>query len=247
MKHGEFIINGISSEEINSIIQFRPEILTPKRKVRRESIPGVSEDYLFDEEAYENTPINLELVVQGKSEKEMNRIKDKITFAFIGGRYIDFEPYWDRERVYQVEVVEPPTFVPNGNHPLIIPYTVGLSSKPFKTERKTLNIELESKPNSILINPSYYESEPVITLYGTGNMEVIVNDQEYIFKDVDDYVIIDSRIESAYKMVAGIPVSRNNRMYTMDFPILNPGDNHLAIAGNATKAKVEVRWKTLVS
>ena len=93
MKQGSFIINGVSSEELNSLIQFRPEIQTPKRKVQRHSIPGVSEDYIFDEDAYENTPINLELFVKGESQLELNEIKNKISHTFIGGRYIDFTPY----------------------------------------------------------------------------------------------------------------------------------------------------------
>jgi phage-related protein len=245
MKQGEFIVNGTSSKDLKSLIQFRPEISSPKRKVERKSIPGVSEDYIFDEEAYENTPINLKLFIKGQSEQEINQLKDEITYAFIGGRYIDFVPYWDSGMTYQVEVVEPPTFTQNGSYPLWLSYTVGLSAKPFKTRQK--EVIQESTAELTLTNPYPYENQPIITLYGTGDMDLIVNGKSYVFKDIDDHVVVDSRIESAYKLITGIPNSRNNRMYTMDFPLLKSGENKLSVTGNATKFKVETRWKTLVS
>ena len=245
MKRGSFIINGVSSDELNSFIQFRPEISSPKRKVERKSIPGVSEEYIFDEEAYENTPINLELFIKGQSEQEINQLKDGITYAFIGGRYIDFVPYWDSGMTYQVEVVEPPTFTQNGSYPLWLSYTVGLSAKPFKIRQE--EVMQESTTELTLTNPYPYENQPIITLYGAGDMDLIVNGKSYVFKDIDDHVVVDSRIESAYKLIANTPSSRNNRMYTMDFPLLKSGENKLSVTGNATKFKVETRWKTLVS
>lgn len=245
MKQGEFIINGTSSKELNSLIQFRPEISSPKRKVERKSIPGVSEVYIFDEEAYENTPISLEVFVKGQSEREINQLKDEITYAFIGGRYIDFVPYWDSGMTYQVEVVEPPSYQQSGSHPLEVPYTVGLSAKPYKFKQEI--IEQESTTELTLTNPYPYDNQPIITLYGTGDMDLIVNGKNYVFKDIDDHVVVDSRIESAYKLIVNMPNSRNNRMYTMDFPILKAGENKISVTGNATKFKVETRWKTLVS
>lgn len=245
MKQGEFIINGTSSKELKSLIQFRPEIQTPKRKVERKSISGASEDYIFDEEAYENTPIDLELFIKGQSEQEINQLKDEISAVFVGGQYIDFVPYWDSDMNYQAEVVESPNYKQNGSHPLEVPYTVGLSVKPFKYKQKI--VEVESTTELTLVNPYKYDSLPIITLYGTGNMDLIVNGKNYVFKDVDDHIVVDSRIESAYKVISGTPNSRNNRMYTMDFPLLKTGTNKISVTENATKFKVETRWRTLVS
>lgn len=245
MRHGEFIINGVESRELKSLIQFRPAILTPQRKVQRNSISGVNEDYLFDEEAYSNTPINLELYAKGKSESEINYLKEKITYTFMGGDYIEFVPYWDEGHVYQVEVSVPPNYTQNGSYPLILPYTVELNAKPFKHAKD--EIVLENSKQLTINNPTFYPTEPIITLYGTGDMNLIVNDEEYVFKSVDTDIIVDSQIESAYRLISSIPDSRDNRMYTMDFPLLKPGTNTLSVSGNATKFKVETRWRTLVS
>lgn len=245
MRRGSFLINGKSSEELKSVIQFRPSITAPMRKVQRKSIQGVSGDYIFDEEAYENTPIPLSLFANVNSIDQVNEIKDDIVYAFEGGRYIEFVPYWDSEMTYEVEVVEPPIFQENGNHLLAIPYSVELSAKPFKKTRET--VSYESSTEISIINPYNYVNEPIITLYGTGDMNLIVNGITYPFQDVDTDIIVDSRIESAYRVLNSVPDSRDNRMYTSDFPVFKSGNNTVSISGNATSFKVETRWRKLVS
>ena len=239
------MINGVSSDELKSLIQFRPEIAAPRRKVQRKSISVVSEDYIFDEEAYENTPINLDLFAEAESEDEINELKDKITHTFMGGQYIEFTPYWDSEMIYQVEVVEPPVYGQSGTFPTILPYKVGLSAKPYKEFRD--KVDRESTTSLIIDNPTPYEVRPVITLYGSGNMNLVVNDKQYVFQTGDTNIIVDSRIESAYRMLSGIPDGRDNRMYTPDFPTLKSGENRISVTGNATYFKVETRWRKLVS
>ncbi len=245
MKRGSFVINSTHSDDLRSFIQFRPDIATPRRKVQRKSVSGVSEDYLFDEEAYENTPINLELFGKLNNADGINDLKDLITHTFIGGRYIDFTPYWDNGMVYQVEVVDPPVFSQTGTHPTVFTYTVGLNAKPYKEQ---INIMTRGSTKEITVhNPTFYESKPVITLYGTGNMNLVVNGITYPFRNVDTDIIVDSRIESAYRLLNGVPDSRNHRMYTMDFPVFKPGENKVSVTGNATRFKIESRWRKLVS
>lgn len=242
MIKGEFIINGIESKELKSHIEFRPQIATPRRKVERREVGGVSGAYLYDEEAYENTPIDLELILQAGHSDDIGEIKDLIAFTFQGGRYIDFTPYWDKNMVYRVEVVEPPMFRPIGTFDTICRYTVSLSAKPFREYTEKI-----ISSNGTIENPTLYPAKPIITLTGTGDMKLIVNGEEYVFKNIDDNIIIDSQIESAYRMVGGKPNGRDNRMYTMDFPIFKSGKNVISTSGNATKFKVEVRWVKLVS
>jgi len=245
MKRGEFLINGTHSEELKSLIQYRPEIATPLRKVDMRSAPGVDGDYIFDEEAYENTSFSLELFTKGKDEEEINYLKELIAYTFDSGDYIDFVPYWDKDMVYQVKTTGGPNYTPDGQTPLLLNYTVQLSVKPFKYYKES--VASERKTMLMIENPSFYESEPIITLYGTGDMTLVVNDDEFVFQDIDTDVIVDSQIESAYRMISGVPDSRNNRMYTMDFPKLKPGENTMEVTGNATDFKVEPRWRKLVS
>ena len=69
MRQGHFILNGISSEEFACVIQDRPEIETPRRKVEFKSAYGQSEAMPFDEEAYENTEMELICYVEGSENR----------------------------------------------------------------------------------------------------------------------------------------------------------------------------------
>lgn len=245
LKRGEFIINGTHSSELNSLIQYRPEIQTPVRKVQMKPVPGVDGDYIFDEEAYENTLFSLELFTKGTSEEEVNDLRDFITYTFDSGDYIDFVPYWDPDMTYQVKTTNGPNYTPDGLVPLLLNYRVELSARPYKEQ--TESVVKDATQQLTIDNPSYYDTEPIITLFGTGNMNLIVNGITYPFQDIDTDIIVDSQIESAYRMLSGLPDSRNNRMYTMDFPVLKPGSNTISVTGNATSFKVETRWRKLVS
>jgi len=239
MKDGTFVINGVESNEFNSLIQERPAIPSARRKINMRAVPGISGDYIFDEEAYENVSLSLSLYTKGKDEAEVRKMKEKVVTTFDTGSYIDLILYSDPNYVYEVIATESMEYQPDGSTPLLLPYTVGLSAKPFKRLRNTETFENEST----IINPMPYTSKPEITLYGTGDMQLHVNGVEYPFQEIDEHVVIDSEVEHAYKQTNIDILNRNNRMYTIDFPVLTPGENTLSISGNATSFKVEPRWK----
>lgn len=245
MQRGEFILNGTSSSELKSLIQYRPETPSPVRKVQMRTIPGMSGDYIFDEEAYENVPLTLELFTKGNSEEEMRQLRDKITYTFDSGGYMDFIPYFNPNMIYQIKTVQGPNYTPDGTVPLLLNYTVELTAKPFIYS--TESIVRDASQSLTLNNPNYYESKPEITLYGTGNMKVHVNGKEFVFQEIDEHVVIDSETENAYKDELGGIISRNHRMFTIDFPVLQPGENTIEITGDATSFTVEPRWRKLVS
>lgn len=239
MKPGEFIIDGVSSLEFKTLIQERPSIPSAKRKLTVKQIPGVSGDYLFDEEAYDNVSFSLSLFTTGNSEEEVNQNRYELVHLFNGGSYIEMQMYSDKEFVYEVSLQESIEFEPSGRTPLLLPMKMTLSAKPFKRisdnkiwTGKSLNIH----------NPYYYASKPEITLYGNGDMQLVLNETEFPFKEIDEHVVIDSEVQHAYKQTETSVLNRNNKMYTVDFPVLEPGDNILMLKGNATKMRVNPRW-----
>lgn len=239
MKKGEFIINGTSSLTFNAVIQERPAIPSAKRKVTVKQIPGVSGDYLFDEEAYENVSFSLSLFTKGKTEEEMKQNRYEIVHLFDSGTYVDMQMYHDDEYIYEVKMLESIEFQPSGKTPLLLPFNLTLNAKPFKRVR---DAETRAGSSLNIHNPYYYPSKPEITLYGTGDMQLVVNDVEYPFKEIDEHVIIDSEVQHAYKQETTRIWNRNNKMYTVDFPVLKPGDNTLSLKGGATRMEVKPRW-----
>lgn len=247
---GEFKFNTTASSELaDSRIQLRPEIPTPIRKSSFISVPGVSGDYILDEDAYENTNFTLELICQVDSEDDstISAMREKIAYTFDSGGYVPLELYFDPNRVYYVKTITGPNFRLSGEWPDILLYSVELSVKPFKYFSTGYEKTLPSGGQSTvtLTNPTNYPSKPIITLTGSGNMDVTIGSKTYEFKDVDSSLIVNSEIGEAYKIVSGAPVNRNNKMYTRDFPILLPGENLISYT-TASQFKIEGRWATLV-
>lgn len=242
---GSFIVNGIESGELNSYIQNRPEIKTPRRKVNFREVSGRSGAVPFDEKAYENTELTLNIFTSGHSEEEISNKKDKIIYAFDGGSYFDFIPYFDPDMIYRVMTVDGPNFTGKGTHKNFLPYNVGLTVKPFKYFRKNNN-KMELTNGATLVNPSFYESEPIITIFGSGDISININGRIFNMKNVQETIIIDSKIAHAYKNNNGNIVGQDNKTYTLDFPILDKGQNLITWSGNVTKFEIEPRWKTLV-
>lgn len=246
LKKGEFFLNGYSSLEVNSLIQERPAIPTPNRRIDLRSVPGVSGDYIFDDESYENTEIKLSLYTKGQTENEVNQLKSAITYLFDTGDYAEFVPYWGEWMVYHVATVEGPTFIPDGNVPLLLNYELTLSVKPFKYYIGNTTVEGESE--LLLINPYNYEANPLIKIKGSGDIDLTVNGQLFKYRNVDGNICIDSEVFHAYKEVTGGILDRDDRVYQPEYPVLRPGDNTIKVAGPDVQSfSVEPRWRQLVS
>ncbi|MDR1628041.1 MAG: hypothetical protein LBR79_04635 [Oscillospiraceae bacterium] len=96
----------------------------------------------------------------------------------------------------------------------------------------------------ILIFLSFnFISKPIITLTGSGTLEISVNgfaQFEYDFEN-DDHVTIDSMLEDAYlDTIANL----KNRQMIGEFPTLKPGINTITWTGTLTHIVIQPksRW-----
>lgn len=87
-----------------------------------------------------------------------------------------------------------------------------------------------------ITNPSTVEVQPVIRVYGTGDITLNVNDQVIELTNVTDELTIDGINENA--TVNG--VDANDQM-AGPFPVLKPGQNDITVTG-ASRIEVDKRW-----
>lgn len=244
LKNGEFLLGDYSSQDFNSLIEYRPVIQKPRRKVTPKSVNGRSGDLLFDEEAYENTPLDLELYFKAETEEERNHLRDLITFAFDTGTYLPFVPYFDKDKIYQVQTTQAPIFSGNIAFGYKEKYTVTFTVKPFKKLIESDKLTMSS--GQTVTNPSRYLSKPVFTITGSGDMTLNVNGVAFIIKKIQDSIIVNSEIPSAYRNISGEIYNEENKIYTRDYPVLKSGNNVISWTGSGiTKVEVETRWRTL--
>ena len=92
-----------------------------------------------------------------------------------------------------------------------------------------------------IYNTELFTASPYIKITGNGGITLYINDRAHGFKDVSDYIEIDSELMNAYKG----DTLQNSKMITAKFPKLTAGVNNISWAGNVSKVEIIPRWCTL--
>ena len=92
----------------------------------------------------------------------------------------------------------------------------------------------------ILANPGTVCSEPVITVYGNGDITLIINDSFVELEDVDGSITLNSVIQEAYQ---GETLA--NEKMDGEFPVLKPGNNLISWTGDVSSVVIEPNWRFL--
>ena len=90
-------------------------------------------------------------------------------------------------------------------------------------------------------NPGSVYSEPVITVYGSGEITLMVGMVIVELDGITDSITLDAPLMEAYKDTTGM-----NGCMSGDFPTLLPGQNAISWTGNVTKVVVQPNWRYLV-
>lgn len=254
MKPGSFILNGVSSEDIQTVIQSRPTLATPRRRVAFKQGLGQDGSIPFDEESYDNTDLTLALFTQGPSASER---REEVYDLFNSSRYMNLIMYSDPTKIYRVMVSEPPSFDSRYFMGESQSYQVVFTVLPYK-HLVDSPLKTFTTPGTIT-NPTRYPSKPRIAVYGSGNITLTIDGRDFILKGVDGSIILDSGMEYAYKAsksgayydlkilpyeATGV-INENAKAHTRIYPTFSPGVNSVAWTGNVTRVDVLPIWRTL--
>ena len=91
-----------------------------------------------------------------------------------------------------------------------------------------------------ITNPGCVASEPIITVTGNGDVQLMVGMQMIELTDVDGKIIIDSVLQEVYNDDGAC-----NEKMEGDFPVLQPGVNAISWDGDVTSVVVSPNWRTL--
>lgn len=128
-------------------------------------------------------------------------------------------------------------------------FTVNFTCYPFGFVAEDFPIVFKATNNAIATSfnvETFEDCEPVITIIGNGDINMVLNSKVYTFKNVEGQITIDSFRKIAYKQAGGgIPLNHNNKMLTPYFPKLVDGENVLNITGTGV-AEVRIIRNMLV-
>lgn len=84
-----------------------------------------------------------------------------------------------------------------------------------------------------IFNPGTEKSEPIINLYGTGDISVTLGSSTFSLENLDDYVTVNTEMHDAYKDTA-----LRNGIMVGDFPILDIGESKVSWSGAISRIEI---------
>lgn len=121
--------------------------------------------------------------------------------------------------------------------------TVVFRVQPFKYDLLETERYATSERNSLIIeNIGNHTSKPLITITGSGTINLILNGTaicQYTFPEGENIVVLDSEKQDAY-----LGSLLKNRNMVGEFPIFNKGNNTLSWTGTVESVRVKnySRW-----
>ena len=91
--------------------------------------------------------------------------------------------------------------------------------------------------STTITNPEAFDSYPLIRIYGSGDVTLMINNRSYLVSDISTYVDIDSDLMSCYKGT----ILKNNTIGFTEFPVLKSGANSIAFTGTVSKIVITPR------
>ncbi|EOO30359.1 hypothetical protein IIU_05105 [Bacillus cereus VD133] len=236
-----FWFDGMKSTDFGLVLT-SPEIYSSFEKdVKKVSVLGRDGDFILDKRRSLNDVILVEctLIASNDVYEEVNRVKAWLQSTVAYKHLIfSYEPAY----MYQACVLSKIEITGVIDH--IVDLKIHFEVKPFKYVTAGFNQEEYTNEFS-LFNPELKEAFPYLKMTASGDFTLHVNHNNFVFKNVDGFIEIDSEMMNAFKTVDGRIENRNNRMYTKTFPVFTHGLNNISWTGNVSKIEVIPRWRRL--
>ena len=222
------IFKDINSRELGLYVERCPEKISPKRRDETFTVPGRHGNLTTTDSAFETYIRSAEFIVMN-----INRI-DEICAHFKGSGWLIFSS--EPERKYKARVSNQIEFSYIIQH--LKRFSVEFEVQPFGYDIFEQKL-VKTAPFS-LFNIGTFESEPIITIFGTGNIILYVNNQNISLKEITEEITLDSEAMNAYYGTTSL----NNKM-SGEFPKFDVGENRINWTGNVTKVEVKPNWRWL--
>lgn len=225
-----------SFDDFGILIAQRPNFPSPKRRVNTINIPGRDSNLRFDEKTYDDITIEVECSVKDKQDIS-NKIDAIKVWLFETGES-DLIFSFQADKKYIAQVVNAIDF--KQVYKYFSEFPIIFDCRPFKYSVEN-SIETITTSGTKITNLGSIESEPIISIYGSGDIIFKINEQQISFKGITDKIIVDSVIQDCYDDAGN---NLNGNM-SGEFLKIKPGENIIEWSGNVTKVELLPNWRWL--
>ena len=215
------------------LISELPYITKPQMRAKETVIDGV-DGSLIEELGYES--YNKSIIIGLKIGANL----DEIIEYFTGNGEVIFSN--EPNKYYIAKII-------NGiDYARLLRYRVAQVTfrvQPFKYDNEEVERQSSADRTSMIIeNIGNYTAKPIITMAGSGTVELILNGTkicQYTFPSGESSVILDSEKQDAYFLSAD---DLRNRTMVGDFPVFAKGNNTLSWTGDVQSIRISrySRW-----
>ena len=118
-------------------------------------------------------------------------------------------------------------------------FAVNFRCKPFWYQADAEPITLTAS-GTFITNPGTIAAEPVITVYGSGEITLMVGATIMELSDITESITLDTPLMEAYSGMTNM-----NSHMSGDFPLLEPGQNAVSWTGTVSSVVIEPNWRSL--
>lgn len=228
---GWFKFKGKDSRDFGVLIYGAPQRTKPERRVERITIPGRNGELTQDEDTYEPYTISMQCSTRGS-----DRLDEIVTWLNGAGELIlATEP----DKVYKASIynkiaISDVIYLYNS-------FLIQFRVHPFKYSVNAYGDTLELTTATKVRNSGSIYSEPIITVYGSGDITLTINDKNFPLYSVDGSITIDSEMMEVFKG----NTNQNSKYGAVEFPRLEVGENEISWTGNVEKVEIHPKWRWL--
>lgn len=118
-------------------------------------------------------------------------------------------------------------------------FSVNFRCFPFWYQEDAASITVNTS-GTIVTNPGSVYAEPILTVYGSGDITLMVGTTIVELEDISGSILLDCALKEAY-----LGNALMNDHMTGKFPVLKPGANAVSWSGTVTKVEIKPNWRFL--
>ncbi|MDB1923400.1 hypothetical protein ABHA37_08230 [Clostridium tertium] len=230
MQDDYIILNNESSFKNNIVVVELPSVSIPKERIEEIEVLGLDGNLNISDGTYEPIIKKCKLYYEG------NTYDTLVEFLKNSGTVI-FSNVPDRFYYYKIineiplrEIIENSWYE----------FEVTFKCQPFGYALNNDPVIIENK-NTIIYNSGTYYSKPKITIYGNGDINLFIGDEQITLKDIKEYITVDTNKLRTYK-----DTIRQNHKKIGNYPILQKGENNITWDGYISKIEIIPNWRYLM-
>lgn len=224
-----FKFKGIDSRQMGVIVTKMPATVRPKRRMESIKIAGRNGSLHTDEGTYDSYDRTMECALKRREKL------DEVAAWLVGSGEMIFST--EPDKVYQVMISNQVSI--SQMMRMFQKFMVTMDTQPFKYSVNAFNDVLElTTPTKIKGKGSVY-AEPIITVYGSGDITLTINKKDFLLHSVDGSITIDSEMMEVFKG----NTNQNSKYGAVEFPRLEVGENEISWTGNVEKVEIHPKWR----